>query len=146
MNEIKAFFLHYGRAVERIREAEQGIRKTEQIVDSIKATGDGMPRGSGISDRTGALAVQLADAKARREDLIADAWAKREAIEAVINEIDNTIHARLLFDRYVALMTWQQVADDLPADETYTRGRLHGSALESAKKIIEFRKMQQNAT
>lgn len=142
MNETKLFFLQYQRCAERIREAEQTIKETEATIDSVKIKYDGMPRGSSISKRTENLALQLVEANERRRELIADAVRTQREIEHVIDGIDNAQHARLLFDRYVALWPWRKVADDLHVDETHARSRLHGAALESARVTMEKIKNQ----
>ena len=110
-------------------------KRIEREIEAIEATiggntaGDGTPHGSGVSDKTGALAAELADIKKAYEIAKYDAWRKRKEIVDVINTLDNPMHAQLVYDRYVLFMRWAEIAEDIFANEAYTRGRLHGAAL-----------------
>ena len=110
-------------------------KRIEREIETIEATiggmtpGDGTPHGSGVSDTTGALAAELADMKKAYQIAQYDAWQKRKEIVDTINALENPTHARLLYDRYILFMRWEEVAADIYADESYTRGRLHGAAL-----------------
>lgn len=132
----KDFLWQYKRACTRIRQAESELEYIEAQIESISGSGDGMPRGTDISDRTGNIAAMLADRRADVEAVKAEAVRARLNVARVINAVENPLQSQLLYDRYILDMTWREIAKDLPASEEYTRGRLHGKALESIRKII----------
>lgn len=124
----------------RLTVAQQRLRREIEAIESQiggNVHGDGTPHGSGVSDLTGALAAELADAKKAYIIAEADAWRKRLEIVQTINAVKDSVHSLLLYDRYVRLMRWEMVAEDIHANESYTRGRLHGAALNAAQEIID---------
>lgn len=137
MNEAKRFLMQYQWQIERVRQLEETIDKINAKIESISLDNDGMPRGSGISDKTGRLAVQLADALTKCEIMIAEAWQIREEIEEVINAVPYVALSLLLYERYINNKNWAEIADKIGYTETYTRGRLHQKALEEAAQFIK---------
>ena len=136
MNKAKRYLMQYNRQVERIRQLTDTMDAITAAIESITLDTDGMPRGSDISDRTGRLAVRLANASADCEAAIARAWSIREDIERVINSVPDAAQSRLLYDRYILRKSWTEIADALGYDEVYTRGRLHEKALASAEGFL----------
>lgn len=118
-------------------------KRLRQEIEAIEAQiggnvqGNGTPHGSGVSDLTGTLATELADAKKAYIIAEADAWRKRLEIVQTINAVRDSVHSLLLYDRYVRLMRWDEVASDIHASEAYTRGRLHGAALKAVQEMID---------
>lgn len=136
MNRAKVYLKQYQKAVETIRQCETEIEKIEATIETTSFDSDGMPRGTAISDKTGRLAVQLADMKLKHETLIINAFVIREQIEDVIRSVPDPLQSRLLYMRYVTGDDWQTIADALGFEETYTRGRFHDKALRSAEVFI----------
>ena len=129
----KAYLMQHRRIVEQIRQLDLTIERIEAEVEGMSASDDGMPRGSSISKPTEKLAIQLADIKARRTALREEAWRKRDEIERVIDEVEDPVCSRLLYDRYVLCMTWEETAEDLHYNMRYVCGALHGRALQKVK-------------
>lgn len=124
----------------RLTVAQQRLRREIEAIESQiggNVHGDGTPHGSGVSDLTGALAAELADAKKAYIIAETDAWRKRLEIVQTINAVKDSVHSLLLYDRYVRLMRWDEVAEDIHSNESYTRGRLHGAALKAVQEIID---------
>lgn len=136
MNKVKAYLLRYARAVETIRQCETDIEQIEAAIETTTLDADGMPRGTSISDKTGRLAVQLADMKLKRETLALNAYIIRERIEDVIRAVPDAQQSRVLYMRYVTCDDWKTIADALGYNEIYVRGRLHSAALTSAEHLI----------
>ena len=137
MNKAKEYLTQYRKAVERCRQCYDTIDAITATLETITLDSDGMPRGSDISDRTGRLAVQLAEISSRLEMMIADALSLRYEIENVIQSVEAPEQSRLLYDRYILFKDWREIADALHFDEVYTRGKLHLKALQSVEKIVE---------
>ena len=136
MNPAKEYLIQYRRQVERIRQCYQTIDAITATIETITLDADGLPRASDISDRTGRLAVQLADMSTRLEIMIADAWTIRGEIEHVIQTVEAPEMSRLLYDRYILFKEWREIADAIGYEESYTRGRLHARSLEEVEKKI----------
>ena len=126
-----------GSELERIRNE---IMTLEAQIGSNNVLGDGTPHGSGVSDKTGTLAAELADIKASYDEAMREAWAKRREIVEVINAVSDPVHASLLYAKYIQLKKWDEVAQTIHMNEVYTRGRLHDRALRSVEKILDERK------
>ena len=65
-----------------------------------------------------------------------------EEVASVIDAVGDPIQSRILYDRYIANMSWYDIAEDIGYDATHTRGRLHGAALEAVRKILEERHVE----
>lgn len=134
----KEYLLQYKRLTEAGRRIRLEIEAIEAQIGG-RAQDDGTPHGSGVSDITGTLAAELADIKKAYAIAEADAWRKRREIVEVINAVEDTLQGRVLYERYIRLKRWEQIARDLPANESYTRGRLHGAALNAVDRILRER-------
>ena len=112
------------------------IQFIEAQIESTGGINDGMPRGTDVSDKTGRIAAMLADQKGQYEWTLVESIKKKQEIENTINQVEDPILARLLYDRYIENMSWKETAKDLPASESYTRGDLHKKALAAVTELI----------
>lgn len=72
---------------------------------------DGMPHGSGVSDKVGALGIELADLSARKKFLKAEVEKSEIPVAAYINTIEDDM-IRLIFRlRFIHGYIWKDVAD-----------------------------------
>lgn len=125
----KDYLLQYSRITNDLKQLQSEIDTIMASAESAATIGDGTPHGSGTSDKVAQLAVRLADLRTDYERKIVELWGKRAEIVDTIRSVPDPLHSQLLYDRYVMLMRWDEVAKDIHADESYTRGRLHGTAL-----------------
>lgn len=132
----KEFMRQYRKLTERIRQLDITIEQIEAELEGTSGSGDGMPRGTRISDPTGKFAAELVEMKRRRIRIREEAWRKRDEIETVIRAVDDPVCSRLLYDRYILFMRWEEIAEDINHDPMYTRARLHGRALQKASQCI----------
>lgn len=140
----KEYLLQYRRALERIRQIEDHMSRLYlQAEVQANAPKPDIVRGSGKKqDRTGDIAVKIAEASARLDLAKADSLRMLEDIASVIDAVGDPIQSRILYDRYIANMSWYDIAEDIGYDATHTRGRLHGAALEAVRKILEERHVE----
>ena len=133
---IKEYLLSYKRIVVRIRVLERDIQKLSAEIGGGAMKMDGLPHGSNLSDSTGQIAVQLADMKHKRMEMLREALQKRDEIEDVILAVGDPIYMQLLHDRYVRLMNWGDITEDLNLyNDQYVRGKLHQRALFAAEEV-----------
>lgn len=131
----KDYLRQYKRIGERLRQMEKELEYIKAQIESMSGSGDGMPRSTDVSDRTGNLAVLIAESKQDYEHVLAESLRIRRNIEATVNAVEDPLQSRLLYERYIECKPWRVIAGDMIMDEVYVRGRLHGRALESVRKI-----------
>lgn len=129
VKEVKAYLKQY-RAAEKIA----GRLKTEYeeqmlLIDNIKSPSntDGMPRGSGISNRTEQRALRLVEAAERYKDAEVEALKKRQQVFDLIWNVPG-LKGEILYLRYIKLKSWDQVANMLHYSLQHIH-RLHGEIL-----------------
>lgn len=125
------------------RRLTRKVELMQATIDKIQAQigkgpqSDGLPRGSGLSDQTGRLASQLADAKIRQSRILAEAIDRAAEIQDAIFRVEDVIYMTLLYDRYILLKPWTDITDDLNMrNEQYVRGKLHSIALHEIEEVL----------
>ena len=103
----------YNLLAKRIIVKEKQIANLRQNMSVGSPNMDGLPHGSGISDRTGCLAIEIADLETRLDTEKAEADRKRPSIDAFINSIDDDITRLVYRFRVLYGYTWSEVADIL---------------------------------
>lgn len=74
---------------------------------------DGMPHGSGVTDRTGTLAALIADMSTKIEDLEKEVAANDNRIREFSNSLDDVRLQVVIPLRFILCMSWGEVADML---------------------------------
>ena len=69
--------------------------------------------------------------------MILEAWEIRNNIGLVINELENPEYNRLLYDRYIAMLPWKDIATGIGKDFKYVMCRMHVKALEALEKQLQ---------
>lgn len=69
-----------------------------------------MPRGSDVADRVGEIAIAAADLDARIKDLEDQVEAGDQAVRAFANQAGDVRVQQIILLRFVACLTWEQVA------------------------------------
>lgn len=112
--KAKEFLKQYEYASKRVRMLENEYRTELLNIDAIGSTlaGDGLPHGNGVSRKTEDKAVKLSDTMREWEQAIKDAKKIREKVFRVVVDVPG-IEGEVLYNRYILLQTWEQVADDL---------------------------------
>ena len=131
----KEYLLQYKRLTARIQNIEANLEELREERSSLGINLDGLPHGSGLSDRTARLAAQLVDTEYKLLDLRSEAWSKRLEIVNVIGRLQDPLHVRLLHLRYIEGKRWENIAVDLSISWRYCF-MVHGAALEELDKIL----------
>lgn len=106
-------------------ELREKLEKAHEMIDSLRSAAfpggqklDGMPHASGIKDKVGDLAIEIADMDARIEFLEEEIDKVKEPIIKYINAIDDD-QTRLVFRlRFIRCLTWREVAVILSGGNT----------------------------
>lgn len=131
---VKEFLSSYW---EMKKESKRLARKIEELTcqcESATARLTGMPRGG--SGTVNAAWDALADANTRADENLRDALAREAEIENFIDSVPGAKLRQVLRCRYLELMGWQGIADELGYVERHVR-RLHGEALQEARRVWE---------
>ena len=132
----KEYLKQYRKITKQLKRIQNEIETLRAAAESFDVIGDGTPRSRNAGDSVANIAVKIADLKSEYEDILIEAIEKRLEIVKVIEEVENAAQSHLLYDRYVLGMKWEDIALELHYDENYTRGRLHGAALQNVSRII----------
>lgn len=132
----KEYLKQYENAVRVVERVQQEYDEQMEQIDSIRSAlgGDGLPRSGEMSKQVEKQAIRLAE---KAEELIE---AEANAIE-IRQEIFKTIlkvpgePGDVLQARYVNLMKWEEVADQVGYTVRHTHN-LHKTALEEIRKLI----------
>ena len=136
--KAKEYLVQYKLMVVRIRALERDIERLVAEIGGGSINNDGLPHGTGIGDQTGRIAVRLADLKREREYWLRESIEKRDEIDRTILRMTDPIYLKLLHDRYVMLMDWNAITEDLGlVNDQYVRGKLHGKALLAVLEVMD---------
>lgn len=142
--KAKEYLNQYKKIIARIVLLERDIEQLEAgIGASLIGDDKDMPRPPGTRNTAEDRLLNLIDMKRDKENLLMEARVKAAEISGVIEELalinDQNAEAymKLLYDRYILLMTWNEVAEDIKFTLDYTRGRLHGKALMALNNILK---------
>ena len=140
---MKNAFVYLDRYRLQYNEMEKVMHQIDALIASAQAityNENDTPIQAGISDKTGAIAAEIADLKMLYKDQ-SDALIKiRHEIMQTINELPATysgsLQSSLLVRRYIGMQRWNEIADELHISEEYARGKLHRKALDEVERII----------
>ena len=123
-------YRHAELLLERVREE---YRKELETVDSIRSALDnsGVPSGQTLK-QVEVRAMRLAEKAERLAKAETDALSMRQKVFDLIANIEG-IKGKILYERYINLKKWEDVAEAVCYEERHTR-RLHDDAL----RIVEY--------
>lgn len=117
---------------QRLEEARELLASLEAAAGPRAQQLDGMPHASGISDRTGDLAAEIADARAVIDGLQAEIACSETAAASWIGSIDD-MQTRMIFRlRYIRGLSWKDVAALIGGGNTDRSVRLRAYRYEKA--------------
>lgn len=126
--KAKEFLRQYQQAKYDLEIAMATLKELEEMEDNISiGEGEGI-RTNNISDKTGNLAVKIADKKAEIARGNNELYDILSEVKAVIDLVEKRKYKRLLHLRYIEGLRWEQVAKELNYDTRWTL-KLHGQAL-----------------
>lgn len=138
MTSAKQYLIQYRLLISKIKAIERDIDRLVAEIGGGSISSDGQPHGTGIDDQTGRIATRLADLKRERMMWLTESIEIRDEIDRTILQVGDPIYLKLLHDRYVLLMSWDAITEDLHMyNEQYVRGKLHSKALSAVWLVIE---------
>ena len=104
--------------LERYRQLKIRHEEAIQMIEELRSRAvpgspalDGMPHGSGVSDKVGTLAIMIADLEAKLPSYERQILKEHDQVEEFIRSIEDD-KTRMIFRlRFQAGKTWKEVAD-----------------------------------
>jgi len=126
-------YRHAELLLERVREE---YRKELETIDSIRSALDnsGVPSGQ-TSKQVEVRAMRLAEKAERLAKAETDALSMRQKVFDLIANIEG-IKGKILYERYINLKKWEDVAEAVCYEERHTR-RLHDDALRIVEHVLK---------
>lgn len=78
---------------------------------------DGMPKGSGTSDKVADLAIEKEEIREIINGKLAEIQVQRKRIMNYINGVEDSLLRQIMFLRNVSCMSWKQIANELGSNE-----------------------------
>lgn len=134
---VKEYLRQYEAAERIARRLKTEYDEQVLMIDNIKSPSntDGMPHGSGISNRTEQSALRLLETAERYKNAEVEALKKRQQVFNLIWNVPG-VKGDILYERYINLKNWDQVADSVHYSLQHVH-RLHGEVLLELKNEIE---------
>ena len=110
----KEFLRQYEYAVQKAKRLEEQYNTEILEIDAIGSTlsNEGQPHGNGVSRKTEDKAIKLADTARAWKEARYEALEVRDKVFAMIVDIPG-IEGKVLYERYINLLTWEQIAEKL---------------------------------
>ena len=113
----------------KIAEREQLLALATKITPNM----DGMPHGSGTSDKVGNIAVKLVDLARETDELIDELIGHKRQVTAALQKLDN-VEQLVLYKHYIQGKTITDIADEIGYCRVHT-SRIKTKALENLKHV-----------
>ena len=112
--KAKEFLKQYKEAMDLVAKCENEYNDAVENIDAIGSTlsGDGQPHGTGVSKKTEDKAIDLVTAKEQWAKAKMNAFRTRQKVVNLIIDIPG-IEGKVLYERYINLLTWEQIAEKL---------------------------------
>ncbi|MBN7773172.1 hypothetical protein [Clostridium aminobutyricum] len=128
-NELSQLY-YLNREIEQLKIRQ---RELKTIAEGTTTRITGLPFGTGISDKIGNYASDLADLDTLIAISLQKCWQEIKRLNQFINTIDDSQLRQIFSLRYINGLTWQQIAFAIgESDESYPR-RKHNTFLKAAE-------------
>lgn len=134
----KQFLKQYEDANRRALRYKTEYEAEQELIDNVRSTlgGDGMPHGSGVSRKVEDQAIRLNEKLLKWKCAELDAIRVRQEVFEVIRKVPG-VEGDLLYERYINLKSWEQVAEACDRSDKWCRTRLHSNALQIVSKLLD---------
>ena len=109
---VKEYLLQYKALTMKAARLKAEYEREQSEIDEIRSPlgGDGLPHGNEITKTVENRALRLTDKLLAYEEARIDALEKRQEIFDLISDVPEPMGS-VLFERYLNLKTWNEVAD-----------------------------------
>ncbi len=132
-NKLKIQYLsRYMYAKKRAKAILNEIHELNDIATKVTVTFNDMPGGHGDPDKLGVIVADIVDLKAELVLQAKHMHIEQQAVQMVIDAVDDPAQRQLLILRYINGLTWEKIAVEMNYSWRHTL-RLHGAALSSVR-------------
>ncbi len=142
----KEYLEQYSKCKRRLEQMDDQLNTISESIDSLSINYSGMPHGSDIQSKVESYVIKMEE---KQESLVKERLELLELMMQIadaIREVEDDTYSRLLHCRYIVGMNWDDVANTIGYDDSYTRGYMHGKALLSVKVPTQSDNIQQHTT
>ena len=100
-NEARHYLEQYGRVTEKLIQTERELEKLRDVAERMEINLDGMPHGTGTSDRVGNVVAEIVDYERELNAIQLQAIQTRREIFQVIQAIPGAHEAMVLSELYI---------------------------------------------
>lgn len=104
--------------VKEIKLKRQQLEQLRTIAEGTTVELTGMPHGTGIKDKVGNVAADIADIKAILELKIQEYYYQYNRLTRYIESIDDSLIRQIMTLRYIELKEWNDVANVIGGGNT----------------------------
>lgn len=125
----------------KVEQIDEQLKTASESIDSLQVNYSGMPHGNDIHSKVEDYVIRMED---KRESLLVKRARLVEVMMEVadaIRDVEDKTYSTLLYLRYILDLKWDDVADAIGYDESYTRGYLHGKSLLKVKVPTQYIKI-----
>lgn len=116
---------------EEIKAKEEQLEQLKSIAESTTSQLSDMPHGSGVSDKIGKTAAEIADIKSLIQLKIQEYWHEYNRLTRYINDIDDSLIRRIMTMRHINGMTWNAIANTIGGNTEDSIRKMHDRYLKS---------------
>lgn len=138
MNTAKQYLKQYENAVKAAQRVRREYEEELDLIDNIRSSlgGDGMPRSGEISRKVERQALKLSEKADELREAEAAAIETRQMIFRTVMQVPDD-KGSVLYERYVLLKEWRDVADAVGYSEAHTY-EIHRQGLEYVNKLLGY--------
>ena len=101
-----------------VTQQKERLAELESAARNITSPLTGAPRKSEKTDKTGNVAIQIADMKTLLDLSIQKCWREKNRLMRYIMEIDDSLMRQIMLCRFVDCLNWIQVAWKIGGNNT----------------------------
>lgn len=138
MNTAKQYLKQYENAVKVAQRVRREYEEELDLIDNIRSSlgGDGLPRSGEISKKVENQALKLSEKADKLRAAEAKAIEVRQEIFSTVMQVPDD-KGSVLYERYVLLKEWRDVADAVGYSEAHTY-EIHRQGLEYVNKLLGY--------
>ena len=138
MNTAKQYLKQYENAVKVAQRVRHEYEEELDLIDNIRSSlgGDGLPRSGEISKKVENQALKLSEKADKLRAAEAKAIEARQEIFSTVMQVPDD-KGSVLYERYVLLKEWRDVADAVGYSEAHTY-EIHRQGLEYVNKLLGY--------
>lgn len=93
-----------------IKEQQKRIKELEAAATSCSTKIDGLPSGTGVSDKIGNYAAQIVDLKALLDLNLKKCFYELNRLERYIQSVDDPLIRQIIIYRFISGYSWRKIA------------------------------------